>query len=145
MKDKNWFGSLDVDKALKESELYREEVDKRFDPELVAESRGKTSRYSKEDWAAILQKGSEIHEKIARQMDTGVSLDNPKTQELIKGHHSYIDENFYTCSKEVYRGLGEMYTADERFAATFNKVRDGLAEYISTAISHYCGGADGSS
>ena len=42
-------------------------------------------------------------------------------------------------SKEYHMGLGEMYVADERFKAYYEKVFPGCAEFLRDAINIYCG------
>ena len=51
-------------------------------------------------------------------------------------HHAWI-ENFYPCSAEMYRGLGQMYVDDPRFTATYDKVRPGLAVFMRDAMAYY--------
>jgi hypothetical protein len=36
-------------------------------------------------------------------------------------------------------GLGEMYVADERFKAYYDKITPGCANFLRDAISFYCG------
>ncbi len=52
-------------------------------------------------------------------------------------HHKGI-EVFYDCSYEMYRGLGDMYVADPRFSAYYDKFRPGLAKWMQKAINYYC-------
>ena len=63
---------------------------------------------------------------------------SPAAQELVEKLQNYISNNFYTCTKEILAGLGQMYTADERFKTNIAKHGEGTAEFISTAITHYC-------
>ena len=41
-------------------------------------------------------------------------------------------------SKEYHRSLGEMYVADERFKAHYEKIAPGCAEFLRDAINVYC-------
>jgi len=51
----------------------------------------------------------------------------------------FITENFYTCTNEILRGLGAMYTADERFKANIDRAGgEGTADFVSRAIEEYC-------
>jgi len=43
-------------------------------------------------------------------------------------------------SKEYYKSLGEMYVADERFKAYYDKIAIGGAEFLRDAINVYCKG-----
>ena len=59
-------------------------------------------------------------------------------QELVEKLQNYISNNFYTCTKEILAGLGQMYTADERFKTNIDKHGEGTAVFIANAIAHYC-------
>ena len=58
----------------------------------------------------------------------------PPAAALVDAHRAQITKLFYDCTPEIHAGLGAMYVADERFRSNINKSRDGLAEYLSTAI-----------
>lgn len=111
---------------------YEEEVRRRFDPALVAESERRTSKYTKQDWERIKAEQEEITAAISERMDSGP--DDPEVQTLIERHRRFIDENFYPCSLEVHAGLGETYVADARFAEAFDAIRLGLAEFMRDAM-----------
>ena len=51
---------------------------------------------------------------------------------------NHITNNFYTCTDEILSGLAEMYTADERFTENIDRIKPGLAAFLSTAIGYYC-------
>ena len=63
---------------------------------------------------------------------------SPAAQELVEKLQNYISSHFYTCTKEILAGLGQMYTADERFKTNIDKHGEGTASFISNAIAHYC-------
>jgi len=46
----------------------------------------------------------------------------------------HITRWFYDCPVDMHRNLGDMYVADERFTATYEKVAPGLAAYVRDAI-----------
>ncbi|MBU2604042.1 MAG: TipAS antibiotic-recognition domain-containing protein [Actinobacteria bacterium] len=49
-------------------------------------------------------------------------------------HRLRIDRWFYPCSHQMHVNLGRMYVADPRFAATYEKARAGMAQYMCDAI-----------
>jgi hypothetical protein len=49
-------------------------------------------------------------------------------------HRLMINGRFYPCSHEMHMKLGEMYVADPRFTANYEKVHPGLAQYMRDAI-----------
>jgi hypothetical protein len=62
---------------------------------------------------------------------------DPEVQRWIGRHHRQINDRFYACSAEVYRGLGDMYVQDERFTAFYDKVKPGLATFMRDAMHVY--------
>ena len=65
--------------------------------------------------------------------------DAEKVQEKIGEIKDFITEHFYTCTKEILHGLGQMYVADERMKRNIDKVGgDGTAEFAKQAIEVYC-------
>ncbi len=73
--------------------------------------------------------------EIVALMDRGIA--DPAVQaKMAEVRHSL--EVFYDCSLEMFRSLGQMYAADERFAAYYEKFRPGLAVFMRDAIALYC-------
>ena len=61
-------------------------------------------------------------------------------QQKVAALQQFITDNFYTCTKEILYGLGQMYTADERFMQNIDKAGgQGTAQFVSEAIKVYCG------
>ena len=70
---------------------------------------------------------------------THLSPDATEVQALVGELQQFITDHFYHCTKEILAGLGEMYTADERFTANIdNAAGAGTAAFVSEAIRVYC-------
>lgn len=136
MENKNLFKGLDFDDITKHKEQYKDELEKKYNKNLVEESNRRTSSYSKEKWEEIQNESSTIFNELASNMGNDVS--NKAVQDLIYSYHMHIDKYYYPCTKEIYRGLGEMYICDERFTLFYDKVKVGLAKFIKEAIDYYC-------
>ena len=51
----------------------------------------------------------------------------------------FITDNYYTCTKEILGGLGQMYVGDRRFKENIDKAGcAGTAEFVSRSIALYC-------
>lgn len=65
--------------------------------------------------------------------------DSEEVQAKVASIQQFITDNFYTCTKEIFAGLGQMYAADSRFKENIDKVGgEGTAEFASKAIAVYC-------
>lgn len=63
-----------------------------------------------------------------------------EAQELVKRIQEFITENFYTCSSEVLRGLGKLYSAGGEFTENIDAYGgEGTAVFVDKAIQVYCG------
>jgi len=91
---------------------------------------------AKGDWAAIQQESLAITRGLAALMERSPA--DAEVQEWIRRHHRQINDRFYTCPPEMYRGLGTMYVEDPRFAANYERVKPGLARFVQAAIAAYC-------
>lgn len=118
---------------------YDIEVKQRFgNTDAYKEHAEKTSNYSADKWQEVNDGLMSVLAKFAECMQNGNTADSDKTQALVKGLQDYITENYYTCTKEILAGLGQMYVADERFKTNIDKHAVGTAEFISEAIKIFC-------
>jgi DNA-binding transcriptional MerR regulator len=121
------------DPKLKE---YQEEARQRWGgSDAYAESERRTRGYSKQDWMAIKEEMGAVTTGIASVM--GQDPGSPEVQEKVGAWFDLINQRFYTCTPEIFRGLGEMYVADPRFTATYENVKPGLAEFLRDAMGIY--------
>ena len=62
-----------------------------------------------------------------------------EAQALVAKLQQFITDNYYTCTKQILAGLGQMYVADERFKENIDRAGGtGTAEFVARAIEIYC-------
>lgn len=119
-----------------ELEQYKEEAKNKW---------GETAAYQEYEQKA--KKGKDFNNTSAQMMqlfaELGTYKDLPPAddtvQQKIAALQQFISDNFYTCTKEILYGLGQMYTADERFTQNIDKAGgQGTAQFVSDAIKVYC-------
>jgi DNA-binding transcriptional MerR regulator len=135
MKSDEMFDGFDNAKI----EEYRKEAKERWGhTEAYRESERKTQKYTKDDWDEIQAENSDIFSSLAILMGEGKSPADAEVQEQIERWFKQINERFYTCTPEIFRGLADIYVGDKRFAKTYDKFRPGLAEFKRDAMHIYC-------
>ena len=97
----------------------------------------KVKGYSAEKFAEINEGLDAIFGSFADCMKNGFSPDSAEAKALVKKLQRFITENYYTCTDEILKGLGQMYVNDERFRKNIDKHGEGTAEFISRAIENY--------
>ncbi len=114
---------------------HADEAEERWgDTPAYQESRRRSARYSKEDWRRMRDEGDEIEESLAAAMAEGAPANGERAMDLAEAHRRHIDRWFYDCPAEMHRGLADMYVADERFSAHYERRAEGLAHYVHDAI-----------
>lgn len=63
----------------------------------------------------------------------------PQAQALVRKLQDYITANYYTCTGQILRGLGQMYIAGDTMTENIDKAGGpGTAEFAHRAIEEYC-------
>jgi MerR family transcriptional regulator, thiopeptide resistance regulator len=115
---------------------YEDEVKQRWgDTDAYKESARRTKGYTTQDWQRFKTESDEINGTIAALIDAGVPPADPRAMDAVERHRLQIDRWFYPCSHETHVGLGQIYVADPRFSATYERIRPGMTRYVCDAIT----------
>jgi len=115
---------------------YEEEAERRWGhTDAYKESMRRTRSYRKEDWGQIEAEAASIYQRIADLMKLGTPASDAAVLAAVEDHRRHIERWFYPCTKEMHKGLGQMYVADQRFTENLDKVAPGFARYLSDAIA----------
>lgn len=114
---------------------YEDEVKERWgETNAYRESARRTARYTRDDWSRFKAESEEISLAIVALMEAGVEARDPRAMDAVDCARLQIDQWFYPCSLEMHAGLADMYIADPRFTATYEKIHVGMACYMHDAI-----------
>ena len=117
---------------------YLAEVGERWgDTSAYCEHEQKTRNYTKEKWTEANDGLMAIFAEFATCKDSGATADSDEVQALVAKLQAHITANYYTCTDEIFAGLGKMYVADERFKKNIDKYGEGTAEFAAEGIRIY--------
>ena len=122
----------------KREEYAREAKEKWGNTEAYSEFEKKTRSFSTDDIRSLAAGIDEVMDEFAECMKNGSAPDSAEAKGLVRKLQNYITETSYTCTDEILAGLGQMYTADERFRKNIDRHGEGTAQFISDAIDKYC-------
>ncbi len=132
MEDKELYGGLSNEKM----EEYAKEAKERWGhTEAYRQSQERTKNWTKEDYKKLAENADKWMNNFALTMKHG-----PKSkivQDLIAEHYNNL-RTFYEPNLKMYRGLADMYVADPRFTAYYEKYAQGLAIFMKEAMYEYC-------
>lgn len=122
------FGDFDPDQ-------YEDEARERWgSTEAYAQSARRTASYRKEDWSRMKAEADAINLRFVAAMASGLPPTSEEAMDAAEAHRAHISAWFYDCPMEMHVGLAEMYIADPRFEANYEKLGPGLAHYVYDAI-----------
>jgi len=68
-----------------------------------------------------------------------LSPDAPEAQALVARLQSFITEHYYTCTKPILKGLGQMYIAGDTMTENIDRSGgEGTAQFAHEAIEIFC-------
>ena len=118
---------------------YRDEVKQRWGhTKAYAEHEANNKNQSQDAQAAKAAQLDAIFALFAQCMAGGNKADSDAAMALAGKLQDCITANYYTCTKQILAGLGQMYTADERFRQNIDRHGEGTAQFVSDAIANYC-------
>jgi hypothetical protein len=79
----------------------------------------------------------ELEEALKTAFETGDPA-GELAQKACDLHRQWLCVFYTKYSKEYHMGLGEMYVADERFRANYDKLAIGCTDFLRDAINIYC-------
>ncbi len=123
------FGDFDPDE-------YVDDAEQRWgDTDAFDESTRRTGTYDAQDWKHIRAENDDISRQFVSLMAAGIDPDSPEAASLVEQHRAHISRWYYECAPEIHAGLGRLYVADTRFTDNIDKAGNGLAAYMSAAIT----------
>ncbi|MSR35822.1 MAG: MerR family transcriptional regulator [Gemmatimonadetes bacterium] len=114
---------------------YEAEVEERWGKsDAYKESMRRTKGYSKEDWKRFKAEGEAATQRWIELKAAGASPTSEPAMDQAEGARLQIDRWFYPCLPAMHVKLAEMYEADPRFTATYEKMAPGMSSYVAAAI-----------
>ncbi|WP_404357742.1 MerR family transcriptional regulator [Cytobacillus firmus] len=138
MSDKEKFEGFKKKMIEDNEKQYGKEIREKYGEETVEKSNAKLMNMTREEHEAVAKLAEEINSTLEQAMETGDPA-GELAQKAAGLHKQWITYYWSEYSKEAHAGLAEMYVADERFKAYYDKVRPGAAEFLRDAIKIYTG------
>lgn len=137
MSDKEKFEGFKKKLVAENEAKYGKEIRQKYGEDAVNESNAKLMGMSAEQYAAAQGLSQKVNELLIQAVSEG-KPDGDTAMALCRAHKEWLMHFWKTYSKEAHRGLGEMYTADERFAKYYNDIVPGGAVFLRDALAVYC-------
>lgn len=138
MNDNDKFSGF-MQKLVDENEKkYGSEIRQKYGDEQVDKSNRKLLKLTKEQY----EQYEKLEKEILNTLEAAFATGNPAGelgQKTAKLHKEWLSYTWNSYSKEAHAGLAEMYVADPRFTAYYDKKQPGMAAFLRDAILIYTG------
>ncbi|WP_026580838.1 MerR family transcriptional regulator [Bacillus sp. J33] len=138
MSDKEKFEGFKKKMIEENEKKYGKEIREKYGDETVDQSNAKLMNMTKDQHEEVTKLAEEVNSTLADAIKTG-DPSGDLAQKAADLHKQWITFYWSEYSKEAHAGLAEMYVADERFKAYYDKIHPGAAEFLRDAILIYTG------
>lgn len=121
-------------------EKFGEEIREKYGEERVEASNAKFRGMSQADFDAMAKLDEEVHDLLEKAYATGDPTSD-LARELVEKHKEWLMYSWSDYSAEAHAGLADMYVADERFTAYYDKRVKGGTAFLRDAIHAHAGKA----
>lgn len=124
--------------AMEENERkYGAEIRKQYGTERVEASNKQFASLTQEQYEAMQSTAAEIGARLQAAVHAGLAPAGEEGRAIAALHRDWLGYTWPSYSVEAHRGLGDMYLADERFTAYYDKETPGCAQFLRDAIYAY--------
>lgn len=138
MSDKEKFEGFKQKLIEENQRKYGKEIREKYGDDAINASNAKIKGMTTEEYKRAESLRLEIDETLKAAMEIGDPAGD-LAQRVCELHNEWLIIYYPGYSKEYHKGLGEMYVADERFRAYYDRIGEGAAEFLRDAINVYSG------
>ncbi|WP_277584830.1 MerR family transcriptional regulator [Psychrobacillus antarcticus] len=136
MSDKEKFEGFKQILVDNNEQKYGKEIRQKYGEDTVNASNAKVKGMTEEQYADVQKLEDQLFINLKAAMETGDPA-GELAQQAADLHKQWLCFYWDHYSKEAHAGLAEMYAADERFTAYYDKVQPGATEFLRDAIIIY--------
>ncbi|WP_223642575.1 MerR family transcriptional regulator [Planococcus sp. 4-30] len=136
MADKEKFQGFKQQLVEDNEKQYGDEIRGKYGDDLVDRSNAKMLNMSEEKYQEFIRLEQQVLDQLEEALRTG-DPSSEAAQQTADLHRRWLGFTWPTYSKDAHMGLAEMYVADDRFAAYYDKVEPGAAQFLRDAIEVY--------
>jgi DNA-binding transcriptional MerR regulator len=116
---------------------FGKEIRQKFGDETVEKSNARVLNMTREQYDETKQLTEELNAALKAAVEQGDPA-GPLARKACELHKQWLSKFWGSYSKEAHIGITEMYVADERFKAYYEKIAPGCAEFLREAVKVYC-------
>lgn len=116
---------------------YGAEIRARYGDDAMNAANARILALTAGEYDAWKQLGDQIRDRLAEAVRAGEAPDGPAGASIAALHKQWLGFSWEAYDTEKHRGLAQMYPADERFRAYYDREVSGCARFLCDAVLHW--------
>lgn len=137
MNDHDKFMGFKKELIEKNEKTYGAEIRQKYGNDKIDESNARLMNLSPREYEQMQATGDEILRLLEQAVARKASPEEEIGKEIALLHKKWLSYTWPSYSAQAHRGLAQMYTADERFRAYYDRHTDGCAEFLKRAVEKH--------
>lgn len=137
MSDREKFETFKRRVVAANEEQYGREIRKKYGDEAVDRSNANILALTEAEYQQWKDLGEEIITALTHAVENGENPTGAEGQRIAALHRRWLSYSWEAYTPQAHAGLGQLYTADERFTAYYDKAVPGCAAFLRDAILIY--------
>lgn len=137
MSDKEKFEAFKRRAVEANEEKYGPEIRARYGDETVDRASANVLALTEEEYGQWKALEEEIRAALVRAVQAGEDPAGEEGRRVAALHRRWLSYSWEAYTPQAHRGLGQLYTADERFTAYYDREVSGCAAFLRDAILTY--------
>ncbi|MFH1693948.1 MAG: MerR family transcriptional regulator [Bacillota bacterium] len=134
MNDKDKFKGFKKTLLKENDDLYKDEIEHKWGKKAYDQSRNAFEGMSEYEYQHFKQLGEKILSELKKAYDNHLDFQSEMMQKIAQLHQEWIRLAWGRYEANTHYQLVEMYVADERFKAYYDKNQEGLADLLKQAV-----------
>ena len=137
MSDEQKFEAFKQRAVVHNEEVYGAEIRAKYGEQEVDEANAAVMNLTQAQYQEWMELGREIQERLEAAVQAGLSPKGEEGKEITALHRRWLTITGNRYDPARHRGIAELYVADERFTAYYDKQVPGCARFLRDAVAHW--------
>lgn len=134
MTDQEKFEGLKKEMLDKNEAEYGKEIRQKYGSDVVEASNKKFMGMTSQESEYVTKLTEDLIDQLVKAVEENAEPDSAIGKEIAAKHKEWIGFYWDQYSVEAHRGVVEMYVADERFKAYYDRHKEGAAQFLRDAV-----------
>ena len=140
MSDEQKFQALKQKILTQHEALYGREAREKYGDRMVDAAQRAVRDLTVEQYRTWKQLGEEIRRRLEEAVRAGLTPESEAGREVTELHRRWLTVTGNAYDPDKHKGLAELYVADARFVAYYDKAVPGCARFLRDAVVHWADG-----